>query len=159
MTKKERPHNGRQKLFKDYYCEGKTKGNIEQSMLKANYSKSYARHYNNKMLANKGIREGIGVRKAEIEQVEQITIESINIGLAKQLTLCIAAKDRPSAIRVLENQAKHVGYYREDNLQTTQQRELSASELEAAQQIAAIANREGIKLHEPEAEGPAKAVG
>ena len=143
--------NGRQGLFRDYYCEGDTKGKIEQSMLKAGYSPKYARHFNYKMLALVGVSDAIVARKAEIEQIEQLTIETINKGFADTLTACKLAKDRVNMCRVLENQAKHVGYYREDNLQTTQQRELTESEAAMAKQIAAIVNREGIKLHEPEA--------
>lgn len=137
---------GRQELFVGYYCEGETAGNVKQSMLKAGFTSAYAEHGAHIIMSYGVVSDAIAGRQGEIEDYEAITIESVNKAFAVQLALCIAAKDRPTAARILENQGKHVGYYREDNLQTTQQRELSDSEVEAAQRIAAIANREGIKL-------------
>lgn len=119
-NKKERPHNGRQKLFIEYYCEGETKGNITQSMVKAGYTAKYADSRGCRMLGLVGISEEIASRQAEIADIEQITIESINKAFAKQLKLCIDAKDRPTAARILENQAKHVGYYEKDHSQREQ---------------------------------------
>lgn len=144
--------NGRQELFKDYYCEGETAGNVKQSMLKAGYTPAYAEHSTHIMMSYAVVKEAITARKAEIEQIEQLTIESINQGFADTLALCILANDRVNMCRVLENQAKHVGYYEKDNAQSGQQRELSESEADMAKRIAAIVNREGIKLHELGAE-------
>ncbi len=109
--------NGRQQLFVGYYCEGPTKGNIEQSLLKAGYSAKYARHFNSKMLAMVGISEAIAARRAVIADKEGISIESTLKRFEDQYTLCEGAKDRVNAIRILENLSKHVGLYEQDNRQ------------------------------------------
>ncbi|MBU5594904.1 terminase small subunit [Amphibacillus sp. MSJ-3] len=54
----------KQQKFADEYI---ITGNIEQSALKAGYSKSYARAQSHKLLANVGIKSYIDNRLAEIE--------------------------------------------------------------------------------------------
>ncbi len=109
--------NGRQKLFVGYYCEGETKGNCYASMIKAGYSEAYARHRANFMLSNVAICEAIAARRAEIADVEEITIETVLKSFMQELAVCKKAKDRVNTIRVLENLSKHVGLYEKDNKQ------------------------------------------
>ena len=117
MSRKPKRLNGRQQLFVGYYCEGPTKGNITQSMVKAGYTYKYADKQGTSQLGKIGISKAITARKAVIADKEEITIEVLDRNFADVYQECRAHNDRVNALRCMENQSKHVGYYEQDNRQ------------------------------------------
>lgn len=141
--------NGRQKLFVSYYAEGETKGNATASAVKAGYKWKFANQAAPRLLGNVRIKEAISLRLEYIEKVEKLTIESVNTDFEYAKNECKredgTLMDRPTFVKVCENQAKHVGYYGADNAQKLEQVKLDQAETEEAERIATILNLEDAR--------------
>ena len=121
-----------------YYKEGETKGNLTQSMLKANYSKVYSEHNCDRMRSNAEFKAALAEREAEIDQFEGIKVEQLDKDWEKVKRLCLKANDRTNYVRCLENQSKHEGYFEKDNQQQAEQRQLEEKERIEADRLARI---------------------
>ena len=73
MSNRQRKLSLKQRRFCDEYINS---GNIEQSMLKAGYSKNYARHRNSYMLSNVVCKSYIDAKTAELAKKYEITFET-----------------------------------------------------------------------------------
>ncbi len=84
----DKPLTAKQTSFVQYFADAgsDTFNNIEQSMLKAGYAKNYARHWNNKILANDGISKANTKYRAKtaekLDHNRQIAIDILNEALA-----------------------------------------------------------------------------
>ena len=133
----------KQTLFVAYYTEGDTKGNCEQSMLKAGYKKGYARKNAGKYIqAITGIKEAIDKAVKEVKEWMEGGKELCDRLFEDRYTACVAKNDNTNAIRCLENKAKNVGYYALDNAQKAEQVKLDKAEAAEARRIANIINLE-----------------
>ena len=121
-----------------YYKEGETKGNLTKSMKKAKYANSTAETHCDRMARNGDFKAAVAEREAEIDQVEGIKIEVVAQRHEELYKACIEANDRSNAARVLESEAKHVGFYKEDNRQQAEQRQLDEKERIEADRLAQI---------------------
>jgi phage terminase small subunit len=129
--------NPKQKLFVTYYTEGETKGNCEQSMLKAGYKEGYARKWSGVFIgAIRGIKEAVDNRLKEIIECQEITIEVLNKEFKRVYDMCLEANDRTNAVRILENWGKHTGYNELDNIQKVQERKLDERQQAEANRLA-----------------------
>lgn len=134
--------NPRQKLFVKYYTEGETRFNAERSALLAGYKPTFAHQAAPRLLEQVRVKEAISLRLEYIEKAEKLTIESVNADFEYAKSECKredgSLVDRPTFVKVCENQAKHVGFYKEDNLQKAEQAKLDQQEAKEAQRIANI---------------------
>jgi phage terminase small subunit len=142
--------NFKQTLFVQYYTEGETKGNCEQSMLKAGYKSKYARgHCGTFLVANSCVQKAI---KEAIEMLKIAWTDRINKVIArlqKEMdnttsisSLCLLVNAQKG---YMDMQAKNQGEYGADNAQRTEQVKLDQVHKEEAQRIAKILNLEDAR--------------
>ena len=105
---------GRMALTVQYFTEGETEGNLSASMVKANYSESYAKTGCDKLSKNVYFIEAVARRKKAIDIAKNLTIEAMKVNFAEDRALCLEANDRTNLIRIDESFAKHVGFYAKD---------------------------------------------
>ena len=135
-----------------YYCEGETKNNWYASMVRAEYKERYAYGRGHELFEKVWVQEAIKQRQEAIEKAEKITIESVNADFEYAKDQCkllrndtVVLADRTNYVRICENQAKHVGFYKEDNLQRAEQTKLDEAYTEEAHRIANILNIEDAR--------------
>ena len=132
------------------YLEGDTKGNMKQSMLKADYSESYSTHRGDDMWKNVDFQAELADRRAEIEAGDDKRIEVLDKQWNELYQASIGANDRTNTARVLENKSKHEGYYGRDHEQANEARQLSDKREEAAKWAAKLLNENPwLGLHKP----------
>ena len=142
--------NFKQTLFVAYYTEGDTKGNCEQSMLKAGYKKGYARKN-----AGKYIQAITGIKKAIEDKIKAINIawEDRILRVNNRLDAEIAKTTNISSLCLLVNaqkgyvdmQAKNEGKYALDNAQKAEKVKLDEAEAKEVGRIANILNLEAAR--------------
>jgi hypothetical protein len=138
--------NLKQTMFVKYYTEGDTKGNCEQSMLKAGYKSQYARgHCGTFIVASSCVKKAIEDAVKEVKEWMEGGKELLDRLFEERYRACVSKKDNTNAIRCLENKAKNVGYYAADNAQRTEQVKLDEAEAKEARKIANILNLEDAK--------------
>jgi len=129
--------NLKQQLFVGLYTEGETKGNCAASMRKAGYSKGYVTgHCGTYIVGSSCIQDGIDKAMKYIEGWKNGGRELCDRLFSAQYKASINAKDRTNAIRCVENKAKNVGYYAEDNAQRAEKAKLTAVQVEEAKKYA-----------------------
>jgi len=138
--------NLKQQLFVTYYTEGDTKGNCEQSMLKAGYKPGYARKNSGKYIqAITGIKEAIDDAVNDIKEWMSGSRKLCDKLFMERYGACVARNDNTNAIRCVENKAKNVGYYALDNAQRTEQTKLDETKRKEVKRIAKLLNEDTIK--------------
>lgn len=142
--------NFKQTLFVQYYTEGDTKGNCEQSMISAGYKRGYARFNCGRFItANNGIQQAIDYRLKALENNKKNTIETVNADFEFAKLQCKNKEgkliDRTNFIRICENQAKNADYYLADNQSKTEQAKLTEIQRVEADRIARILNLEDAR--------------
>lgn len=122
--------NFKQTLFVQHYTQGETKGNCEQSMLKAGYKSKYARgHCGTFIVANSCVQKAI---KEYTEMLKIAWTERIN----KVITRLQKEMDNTTSVSALcllvnaqkgymDMQAKNQGEYEKDNAQKSEKAELT----------------------------------
>ena len=132
------------------FLEGPNKGNLTACMKEAGYSKVYAEHKCDRMGSNIEFKQALEHRKAEIDEFEGIKIEVVAQRHEELYKACIKAKDRSNAARVLESEAKHVGFYGKDHEQANEARQLSDKRETEAKRLAKLLNENPqLSLHKP----------
>lgn len=133
--------NFKQTLFISYYTEGETKGNCEQSMLKAGYKAGYARKWSGCYIgAIRGIKKAIEDKIKAINIAWEDRISRVNARLDAEIakttnisSLCLLVNAQKGYV---DMQAKNEGKYALDNAQRTEQDKLTEVQVEEAKQYA-----------------------
>ena len=115
--------------------------NAAQAARDANYSENGAAQTGHRLLTIVYVKNRIAELMAVIR--EALTPEGVKKRFSEQYLLCVVAKDRTNAIRILENQGKIVGIYELDNKQKAEERQLTEKQTEEARRLANIRLREG----------------
>lgn len=117
--------NLKQTLFVTYYTEGETKGNCEQSMLKAGYKPGYARgHCGTFIVANSCVQKAVDKAEELIKILWEDRISKVISRLQKEIDntesiskLCLLVNAQKG---YMDMQAKNEGKYEADNLTKTE---------------------------------------
>jgi len=89
-----------------------------------------------RLLSYDEIKEAISKAKIELETWLEGGRKLCDKLFRDQYKASVSAKDRTNAIRCVENKAKNVGYYAEDNAQKTEQAKLTEEMAKEAKEIA-----------------------
>ncbi len=118
MDKK--PLNYRQSLFAEYYTEGDTKGNATQSAIKAGYKETTAYSMGQRLLKKVEITNAIEVKRKEIRELLKLDAQIQTKRISTQYNKANEKDDIRAALQATDQLNKHIGFYREDNLQKGQ---------------------------------------
>ena len=133
--------NLKQTLFLAYYTDGDTKGNCEQSMLRAGYKKGYARtNCGRYITATNGLQKAI---ESKVKAIKVLWKDGIDYVITRLRTE-IKGTTSVSALCLLVNaqkgymdmQAKNEGQYAADNAQRTEEAKLSEVQVKEAKEYA-----------------------
>jgi len=97
--------------------------------------KSGHKQAGSRLLTSVDIKEAIDEAKKDLEEWLEGGRKLCDKLFSDQYKLSLEAKDRGNAIRCIENKAKNVGYYAEDNAQKAEQVKLSDKEVAEAKKI------------------------
>jgi phage terminase small subunit len=125
------------KFAAEYVTNGE---NAAKAARDAKYSENGAAQTGHRLLTINYVKNKINELMAVIR--EELTPEGVKKRFSEQYLLCVVARDRTNAIRILENQGKIVGIYELDNEQKANQINLDKAQTEEAQRIARIINLE-----------------
>jgi len=89
-----------------------------------------------KLLLNPVIKKAIDKAKTELAEWLKGGRELVDKLFEDQYKASVRAKDRGNAIRCVENKAKNVGYYAEDNAQRTEEAKLTEAQEKEAKRYA-----------------------
>ena len=136
--------NENRQIFINTYL---TNGYNATQAYKTAYPNCKSGHQQNgsRMLLNDVVKEAIDRAKKGLEEWLKGGRKLCDKLFSDQYKASITAKDRTNAIRCVENKAKNVGYYAEDNAQRTEQVKLNEVRREEADRIAKILNLEDAR--------------
>ncbi len=133
--------NLKQTLFLAYYTDGDTKGNCEQSMLRAGYKPGYARtNCGRYITATNGMKKAIEDKVKAIKILWKDGIEYVVKRLRTEMetttsvsSLCLLVNAQKG---YMDMQAKNEGNYALDNAQRTEQAKLTEVQVKEAKEYA-----------------------
>ena len=98
--------------------------------------KSGHKQAGSKLLTFVDVKQAVDKAKKDLEEWLKGGRELCDKLFEDQYKASVSAKDRTNAIRCVENKAKNVGYFAEDNAQRTEQAKLTEAEVAEAKEYA-----------------------